>query len=251
VSWGCVVFDGKGKTFARTGLKVQSWSFVISWKTAENPVMADLSEEIARLQAELNASKAETEAVRTKLHNAVRKGKTIEAERKRRESEIEVLTAQLQELEARLSQRPLPQENGIVKESKTGADVDLTKLRGLYEGAQQEIHLAQEQKAQVDMELQAANSRIVELEQMKLNMQHSMVLEQKSLQHEGQIAAQALKDQLFRAEEENAVLRQGSPACHYAWLVHVAITLFVDCFARVSGYPTEIRSSDNSAGRSV
>lgn len=51
---------------------------------------------LEELQARLDAAAKETEAVRQKLHNAVRKGKAIDADRRAKESELEALRAELQ-----------------------------------------------------------------------------------------------------------------------------------------------------------
>ncbi len=53
--------------------------------------------ECAALSKEVEQSKGETLAVRKKLHNAIRKGKAIEAARKEQESEVAALTARLEE----------------------------------------------------------------------------------------------------------------------------------------------------------
>lgn len=50
------------------------------------------------IKSELDQARKETEAVRTKLHNAVKKGKAIEIDRKQKQERIETLEEQLQEI---------------------------------------------------------------------------------------------------------------------------------------------------------
>lgn len=58
-------------------------------------------DQVQQLAAQLEAAKQETEAVRQKLHNAVRKGKAIDAEKKKKEEELQELAARLKGLEER------------------------------------------------------------------------------------------------------------------------------------------------------
>ena len=57
------------------------------------------------LEQQLAAARAETEAVRQKLHNAVRKGKAIQAEKEKKEAEVAALAERVAALEAAVESR--------------------------------------------------------------------------------------------------------------------------------------------------
>ena len=62
--------------------------------------MGEVEAEVEELKAQLEQAKQETEGVRQKLHNAIRKGRAIEADKKKREEEVQELYDKLKQLEA-------------------------------------------------------------------------------------------------------------------------------------------------------
>ena len=64
----------------------------------------DGATDLDSLREALSAAKAETEAVRAKLHNAVRKGKTIDAERKKAVGDLRDLAKELANAQEQLKE---------------------------------------------------------------------------------------------------------------------------------------------------
>lgn len=62
------------------------------------------------LAAQLEQARQETETVRQKLHNAIRKGKAIDSEKKKKDVELQQLADRVLALESQLEQRSADRE---------------------------------------------------------------------------------------------------------------------------------------------
>lgn len=129
--------------------------------------------QLASLQEALSTAKAETEAVRTKLHNAVRKGKTIDAERKKAVGELEQLFIQLAQAQDQL--KDFQRSNEELQET---------------EGKMQERI----------RQLEAAHAQTAAVEEQMKQVQQDSEAQMHQLQQESRAAEQALKQQIAQLE---------------------------------------------------
>lgn len=158
--------------------------------------------EVSQAKEELLSAQAEIEAIRAKLHNAVRKGKTIEAEKKKKDLQIEELNRRIQDLQARLSEADFQKQHNSETER-----LQLSELQGLYQAAQQQALTAQAQKTQAEEQLQAAQRVSAELQQKLQQVAASAAEELTALQQERQLLEETLRQQVETLQEESATLR--------------------------------------------
>ncbi len=126
----------------------------------------DGATDLDSLREALSAAKAETEAVRAKLHNAVRKGKTIDAERKKAVGELSDLAKELANAQEQLTE----------VQSSTAA-----------------LH---EQDGDLSSELQAACARAAALDEKLKQVQAESAENVRAIELKHQAAEEALRQQI-------------------------------------------------------
>jgi chromosome segregation ATPase len=140
--------------------------------------------DIDALREALSAAEAEIEAVRTKLHNAVRKGKTIDAERKKAVSEVDDLAKQLAEARG--------------------------QLEDVQRDSQSITSTLQEQNGELSRELKAACARAAALDEKLKQMQAESIDQAHTIKMKYQAAEEALRQQI--ADLQAAASQQVSSA---------------------------------------
>lgn len=169
--------------------------------------------EVARLREAAAAAAEETAAVRAKLHNAVRKGKTIDAERAKRAGEAEALAARMAELEESLrAAQATPDRNGAHDAAESHSQVQ-EQLKTL----QQDKHALQQQLQELAARAQESASRAAALEQRLQQEATAAAAARAADAHAaGEEAARqaaareaTLQASLLKLEQDNAGLRCG------------------------------------------
>ena len=163
--------------------------------------------EISKLKDAAAAAAEETTAVRAKLHNAVRKGKTIDAERAKRAGEAEALAARVAELEESLrAAQATPDSNGAQDPAVSHTQVD-QQLGTL----QQDKHALQQQLQELAARERESTQRAAMLEE-RLQQEAAAAAAAKR-EAEVHVAEEAdarearLQASLARLQQENAALR--------------------------------------------
>ena len=138
--------------------------------------------EVSSLKEALSTATAETEAVRTKLHNAVRKGKTIDLERKKAVSDVDELKQQL-----------------------AAAGIELKELLG-----ENQTQLAlQEQNADLSRQLQASSARTAALDERLKQVEAESMETVQAMERKHHAAEEALQQQI--ANMQSALSEQVLP----------------------------------------
>ncbi len=125
--------------------------------------------EVSSLKEALNTASAETEAVRAKLHNAVRKGKTIDLERKKAVSEVDELKQQLAAVQ--------------------------TELKDL-QGKNQTLLALQDQNADLSRELQASCAKAAALDERLKQVEAESMETLHAMERKHRAAEEALQQQI-------------------------------------------------------
>ena len=138
--------------------------------------------EVSSLKEALSTATAETEAVRAKLHNAVRKGKTIDLERKKAVSDVDELKQQL-----------------------AAAGIELKELLG-----ENQTQLAlQEQNADLSRQLQASSARTAALDERLKQVEAESMETVQAMERKHHAAEEALQQQI--ANMQSALSEQVLP----------------------------------------
>lgn len=150
--------------------------------------------ELAQLKEACQEAKNETQAVRQKLHNAIRKGKALDADKQQKTDEAAALR---QELEQARASQPAAQE-----------PVDQTRVRSLEtQQAALQSHVAELLAKQADFESERLQStrRAAEQEQeLESRLHHAQYLEEVAKSKQRELAAHQGECLMLRAALEAA-----------------------------------------------
>ena len=186
-------------------------------------------DDIARLQAAVQAAEAETAEVRRKLHAAIKKGKAIEGEKQAHAGQVQHLQKQLSSLQgleaekaAQASQiQQLHKQLSSLQEAPQPQDVQLQGVRAQLAAVQQQLEQHQQQAAaaadaqgrevwRARQDASACEEHIARLDEMLKAQQRSA----SALQGEvvmAQAAAETHKQQAQDAQRPLQQLQASSP----------------------------------------
>ena len=171
--------------------------------------------EIGKLKSECQEAKGETQAVRQKLHNAIRKGKALDAEKQQRMAEVQTLQQELEQ--ARASAQAASGASAAAGEAPKLHAIE-PRFQLEQAALQQRVEQLLAQEAQHHAELQEAARRCAEQErELESRLQHAQFLEGVSKAKQRELAAQQgeclmLKVALEAAQDEVKEARAAQPS---------------------------------------